>query len=69
MENQKLQKEIEKQVMTRKLLFMKKSQTMINYVSIVEGTYTSESMDPRPYLHTLQYRLRSLLSFVTLLFL
>ena len=33
-----------------------------NYVIIVEGTYTSESMNPRPYFHTLQYRLRSLLS-------
>ena len=39
-----------------------------NYVSIVEGTYTCESMNPRTYFHTLQYRLRSLLSFVTLLF-
>ena len=27
-----------------------------NYVSIVEGTYTSESMNPRPYFLSLQYR-------------
>ena len=39
-----------------------------NYVSIVEGTCTSESMNPRPYFHALQYSLRSLLSLVTLLF-
>ena len=40
-----------------------------NYVSIFEGTCTSESMNPRPCFLALQYRLRSLLSLVTLLFL
>ena len=40
-----------------------------NYVIIVERTCTSESMNPRPCFNTLQYRLRSLLSLVTLLFL
>ena len=38
------------------------------YVIIVERTYTSESMNPRPCFLSLQYRLRSLLSLVTLLF-
>ena len=36
---------------------------------IVETTCTSESMNPRPCFLSLQYRLRSLLSLVTLLFL
>ena len=35
------------------------------YVIIVERTYTSESMNPRPCFLSLQYRLRSLLSLVT----
>ena len=39
-----------------------------NYVIIVEGTCTSESMNPRPCFLALQYRLRSLLSLATLLF-
>ena len=39
------------------------------YVIIVERTYTSESMNPRPCFLLLQYRLRSLLPLVTLLFL
>ena len=40
-----------------------------NYAIIVEGTCTSESMNPRPCFNTLKYHLRSLLSLVTLLFL
>ena len=40
-----------------------------NYVIIVEGTCTSESMNPRPCFNALQYRLCSLVSLVTLLFL
>ena len=40
-----------------------------NYVIIVERTCTSESMNPRPCFLALQYRLCSLLSLVTLLFL
>src|SRR3954463_12601671 len=40
-----------------------------NYVIIVERTCTSESMNPRPCFLALQYRLRSLLPLVTLLFL
>ena len=39
------------------------------YVIIVERTCTSESMNPRPCFLALQYRLCSLLSLVTLLFL
>ena len=39
-----------------------------NYVIIVERTCTSESMNPRPCFLALQYRLRPLLSLVTLLF-
>ena len=39
-----------------------------NYVNIVEGTCTSESMNPRPCFNTLQYRLCSFLSLITLLF-
>src|SRR3954469_19679313 len=42
---------------------------MIHYVIIVERTCTSESMNPRPCFLALQYRLRSLLSLVTLIFL
>ena len=40
-----------------------------NYDIIVEGTYTSESMNPGPYFLALRHRLFSLLSLVTLLFL
>ena len=40
-----------------------------DYVIIVERTCTSESMNPRPCFKALQYRLCSLLSLVTLLFL
>ena len=40
-----------------------------NYVIIVERLCTSESMNPRPCFHALQYRFCSLLLLVTLLFL
>ena len=42
---------------------------VIQLCQYFEGTYTSESMNPRPCFLSLQYHLRSLLSFVTLLFL
>ena len=51
------------------LCFMLRDSYVIQLCIIVEGTCTSESMNPRPCFNTLQYRLRSLLSFVTLLFL
>ena len=40
----------------------------LNYVIIVERTCTSESMNPRPCFQALQYRFRSLLLLVTLMF-